>query len=126
MAVRRKASIIPVLLSSRVVGWRTSAERTLHRVGQVPPERLPPQVPGERVVARVPKGDPLSHVPVPHVARVPLPHPVAAPPNPRRPRLVRDVHGGTLLDLFELFPDLPRPSRPSGRLPIRRRIGRRW
>jgi hypothetical protein len=37
-------------------------------------------------------------------------------PNPRRPRLVRDVHGGVLQDLFVIFPDLPRPPRPSPRL----------
>jgi hypothetical protein len=36
-------------------------------------------------------------------------------PNPRKPKLVRDVGGGALKDMFELFPDLPRPSRPGRR-----------
>jgi hypothetical protein len=26
---------------------------------------------------------------------------------------VRDVHGGDLKDMFEIFPDIPRPPRPS-------------
>jgi hypothetical protein len=51
---------------------------------------------------------------------VPPQHPVAPPPNPRRPKLVRDIHGGSLLDLFQFFPDLPRPLRPRARLPHRR------
>jgi hypothetical protein len=42
--------------------------------------------------------------------------PSGAVPNPRRPRMVRDISGRFLLDLFRLFPDLPRPAwlhRPS-------------
>lgn len=42
-------------------------------------------------------------------------------PNPRRPALVRDIDGNELRDLFALFPDLPRPVRPTARLPVRRR-----
>jgi hypothetical protein len=53
----------------------------------------------------------------------PVSHPKAPPaghvPNPKRPRLVRDVGGGYLKDLFALFPDLPRPPRPRGRIPVR-------
>ena len=41
---------------------------------------------------------------------------VGAVPNPRRPRLVRDVRGAGLNDLFALFPDLPRPPRPARRV----------
>lgn len=70
----------------------------------------------------------------PKQGRVPLsPPPIAAPPttlqtrtprlrgvgevpNPQRPKAaVRVAHGGELRDLFEVFPDLPRPSRPSKR-----------
>jgi hypothetical protein len=45
---------------------------------------------------------------------------VGPPPNPRKPRLVPDIHGNELRDLFEFFPDLPRPRRPHGRMPLRR------
>ena len=55
--------------------------------------------------------------PVPHVGHPPEERRVAAVPNPRRPRLVRDVHGGDLLDLFVIFPDLPRPARPTAKVP---------
>ena len=62
----------------------------------------------------------------------PPPHsPMKAPPagevpHPRRPRVVRDIHGNELMDLFEFFPDLPRPPRPRTRLPPRRFPRRRW
>jgi len=46
---------------------------------------------------------------------------VGPPPNPRKPQLVRDVHGNELKDLFEFFPDLPRPARRAARIPARRR-----
>jgi len=42
------------------------------------------------------------------VAAPPPERGVAPSPNPRKPRLVRDVHGNELKDLFEFFPDLPR------------------
>jgi hypothetical protein len=41
-------------------------------------------------------------------------------PNPRKPQLVRDVHGNELKDLFDFFPDLPRPVRKAARVPARR------
>jgi hypothetical protein len=60
---------------------------------------------------------------------------VGKPPNPRKPRLVRDVDGAGLNDLFVVFPDLPWPRRQaaissgkrdlvSGR-PARRALGLR-
>jgi hypothetical protein len=42
-------------------------------------------------------------------------------PHPRRPRLVRDVHGNGLCDLFLIFPDLPRPLRAAPRIRRRKR-----
>ncbi len=50
--------------------------------------------------------------------------PAGAVPHPRRPALVRDVHGNELMDLFLFFPDLPRPARQRARLPARRLIRR--
>ena len=50
-------------------------------------------------------------------------HPVSPPPNPRRPRLVRDVHGGELQDLFEVFPDLPWAPRPRHQVRLRLQLG---
>jgi hypothetical protein len=46
---------------------------------------------------------------------VPAPRPVGPVPNPKKPKLVRDVHGGDLLDLFVIFPELPRPRYPRPR-----------
>ena len=57
--------------------------------------------------------------------REPRPRGVGRVPNPRRPRLVRDVGGGVLQDLFAIFPDLPFPARPPARLPPKI-AGRRW
>ena len=52
-----------------------------------------------------------SRPPREHAVASPPPwHGVSPPPNPRRPRLVLDVDGGGLRDLFAMFPDLPRPS----------------
>ena len=65
------------------------------RLGEAPPERPAPASPRERGIG--------------------------APPNPRKPRLVPDVHGNELKDLFLMFPDLPRPARPAGRYAVRRR-----
>ena len=57
----------------------------------------------------VPKGSPPKSA-----ARIaPKERGVGKPPNPRKPMLVRDVHGGDLKDMFEIFPDIPRPPRPS-------------
>jgi hypothetical protein len=44
-------------------------------------------------------------------ARTPPLRRVAKPPNPRKPKLVRDAV--VLNDLFALFPDLPRPRKPA-------------
>jgi hypothetical protein len=78
-------------------------------------------VPRNRGVPRTPHGDPLAQAPAPEpVAAAPPERGVAARPNPRRPHLVRDVHGNELMDLFEVFPDLPRPPRRRARTPIRR------
>jgi hypothetical protein len=60
------------------------------------------------------------------MAQARTPEPTHAPkargigslPNPRKPQLVRDVHGNELMDLFQLFPDLPRPPRRAPRVPI--------
>jgi hypothetical protein len=49
---------------------------------------------------------------------IPKPPPRGTPPNPRRPRLVRDANGGFLGNLFTVFPDLPWPPRPRGRVPM--------
>jgi hypothetical protein len=76
---------------------------------------------------RAPK--PLERVPGRRAHRPPPPQrlghppperPAGAPPNPRRPALKRDVRGGELKDLMEIFPDLPRPARPAARGPVRR------
>jgi hypothetical protein len=59
-------------------------------LGQPPRERVVGQPPRERVVGQR--------------------------PNPRKPRLVPDINGNELKDLFQMFPDLPRPWRPAPRL----------
>jgi hypothetical protein len=41
-------------------------------------------------------------------------------PKPRRPNVVPDIDGNELRDLFKVFPDLPRPVRPTSRIPLRR------
>ena len=63
-----------------------------------------------------------SHVPALPVSRVPQPRTVGAVPNPRTPKLVKHVNGGGLLDLFAMFPDLPRPRRPAPRLRAKRTL----
>jgi hypothetical protein len=63
---------------------------------------------------------PAGKAPPEHASRAPRRRGVAPPPNPRKPRLVPDIHGNELRDLFDFFPDLPRPRRPSGRVPLRR------
>jgi hypothetical protein len=40
-------------------------------------------------------------------------------PHPRTPKLVRDVRGNELKDMFEFFPDLPRPPHRAPRVPNR-------
>jgi hypothetical protein len=78
---------------------------------------------------RKPKPPPSALTPPPRSVMNPPPpqSPPKAPPagqvpNPKRPRLVRDVGGGYLKDLFAMFPDLPRPPRPRARLPFRRTV----
>jgi hypothetical protein len=73
--------------------------------GGIPPQRL------RNPIAQAP--------PPPTPARVPEQRPVGAVPNPRKPKLVRDVDGGILQDLFAIFPDLPRPPRPAARVRLR-------
>src|SRR5687767_3000764 len=97
-------------------------------LGKVPPPRRTGKVPPLRPIGKAPGGDPMAHVP--HVGRAPEEHSAGKPPNPRRARLTRDLHGGTLKDLFQVFPDLPRPARPAARTPVRtgarpRRVPRR-
>ena len=89
------------------------------RYGVAPAERVPAAVPPVRQVARTPKGHPLAQPRLPLIGRAPREHAAGRPPNPRKPKLVRDVGGGALKDLFALFPDLPRPRRPAGRVPAR-------
>jgi hypothetical protein len=93
--------------------------RTREPLGSVPPPRHATKVPPPRPIAKTPGGDPLSHAPLPHVGRPPEEHSAGKPPNPRTPKLVRDLHGGPLKDLFRIFPDLPRPARPAPRMPAR-------
>jgi hypothetical protein len=91
--------------------------RPTSHYGAAPRERPPAKTPRSlKAVPRTPHGNPMAQASLlrPHVNRPPKPHRVGAPPNPRRPKLVRDVDGGALLDLFRFFPDLPRPRRPAG------------
>lgn len=63
------------------------------------------------------QGSPAAQAPAkPKPTRVPKPRAVGAVPNPRKPKLVRDVDGGDLKDMFSVFRDLPRPRRPRPRL----------
>ena len=87
------------------------------RVVTAPPAlRATPVPPPRRGATRTPTAPTRVERP----SRPPKPHAVGKPPNPRKPQMVRDVHGNELKDLFALFPDLPRPARPSARLPVRR------
>ena len=79
------------------------------------------RVPRERGAPRTPRGNPLAQPRPPQPVAVPPPERgIAAPPNPRRPQVVPDVHGNELMDLFDFFPDLPRPPRQSARIAIPR------
>lgn len=98
------------------------ARRPTSRHGAPPPERPPAQAPGERAVARAPKGHPMAAARVPVVGRVPREHRAGQPSNPRRPRLVRDVDGGHVHDLFAVFPDLPWPRHAAGNFSRKRTI----
>jgi hypothetical protein len=87
----------------------------------VPPRKLPRRGP----LGRAPEGrTPTGGTPQIRLKPAPKTRPVGKPPNPRKPGLVRDVRGGVLKDLFEFFPDLPRPTRPGRRRKARIRGGR--
>lgn len=94
-------------------------------VGTVPRFVAPRQPPQARAAGAVPRGDPRAQPPAQRVSHAPKARGVGAPPNPRKPKLVRDVDGGILKDLFAFFPDLPRPARPAARVVARRRKARR-
>jgi len=92
------------------------------RFAVAPPEHRPALRPPERAVPRTPKGQPLAQPrPLEPGSAAPRERGVGLLPNPRKPRLVRDVHGNELMDLFEFFPDLPRPAYKPARTPVRRR-----
>jgi hypothetical protein len=78
-----------------------------------------PRRPPQSEVPRPRTGAPIGYAPsTPQPARVPAQRPVGKVPQPRKPKPVRDVRGGALKDLFEIFADLPRPPRP----PLRTRV----
>lgn len=104
--------------------WRVM-KKLFRRSITVPPEVRPQgAVPPQRGVGKVPAGAPHAEPPTPHVSAAPVQRTVGRVPHPRRLKLVRDVGGGDLLDLFAVFPDLPRPLRPAARVPLRRRLRR--
>jgi len=91
------------------------------RIGTVPAERGISRRPRPRGIAPTPKGEPLAQPrPAEPAAVAPRERGVGAVPNPRKPQLVRDVHGNELKELFVFFPDLPRPVRKAARVPARR------
>ena len=88
-------------------------------LASAPRPRTPGAPPRRARVPSSPPIDPAGKAPPSHPTRAPRQRPVAKVPRPRRPTLVRATHGG-LCDLFECFPDLPRPVRPASRAPKRR------
>ncbi len=86
--------------------------------GNVPKPRTAVNVPKPRAQGHTPTGAPPSHAPTRHIGRKPNKRATGKVPNPRKPELVRDVRGGSLKDLMEIFPDLPRPARPVRRVQI--------
>ena len=98
----------------------TKKQHPRSKRGQPPPEHRPAQVPRARPIPRTPSGEPMAQAPrASERKRAPKERGIGAPPNPQKPRLVRDVHGNELKDLFEFFPDLPHPARPAARVPSR-------
>lgn len=94
-------------------------------IGVMPPPRRATKVPRDRPIGAVPGGDPLAHVPPPHIGRAPVERRAAKPPNPRRRAVKRDVRDNVLKDLFEIFADLPRPAHPAARVESRTTAVRR-
>jgi hypothetical protein len=72
-------------------------------------------------LAAVPPQRGISRRPPQKVKQAPAERGIGKLPNPRKPKLVRDVHGNELRDLFQFFPDLPRPPRRPARVPPRKR-----
>jgi len=86
----------------------------------------PPHAPGEPPDGRVPSSPsvhPVKNAPPIRSTRAPRQRGVAKVPHPRRPKVVR-ARSAALGDLFEVFPDLPRPRRPVSRT-VKRRPPRR-
>jgi hypothetical protein len=94
-------------------------------LGALPPPRRATKLPPLRPIGKTPGGDPLAHAPLPHMARAPEEHRAGKPPSPRMPKQARRVHGSSLNDLFQIFPDLPRPAHPAPRTPARTGLLRR-
>src|SRR5687767_9756168 len=91
-----------------------------------PALRAPGKPPQGPRVPRQRQGNPAAQAPPkPAPTRVPKVRPIGAVPNPKKPKLVRDVDGGDLKDMFAVFPDLPRPHRPTPRGPQRTASRRR-
>src|ERR1041385_4678997 len=103
---------------------RRAFHRAYHlRVRARSAARRSPRIPGSVGSARrAPSQPPTGRVPPQHVPRAPRARAVATVPNPRTPNLVNPVDGGGFVDLFALFPDLPRPRRPAPRLRARRKV----
>jgi hypothetical protein len=104
---------------------RMSRKNNRKPLGRVPAARPAGQVPRPRSASAIPGGDPRRSPPPQHVTHPPVERPAAKPPNPRKPKLVRDVHGGELKDLMLIFPDLPRPPRRPANVPAKRIVRRR-
>jgi hypothetical protein len=108
-------------LGSHPTGIRVFRRGSVYAIERGAMMKKNSRVPPERGVPRTPRGNPLAQPRLPEpVAAAPPERGIAARPNPRRPRVVRDVHGNELMDLFEFFPDLPRPPRRRARLSVRR------
>jgi hypothetical protein len=89
------------------------------RTGQAPPQRRPAVAPRERTIPRTPKGKPTAQARAPEPRHAPKERGIGRTPNAQKPKLVRDVHGNELKDLFQLFPDLQRVPRRAARVPNR-------
>src|SRR5258705_7245934 len=61
--------------------------------GQAPPEHRPGRAPRQRPIARTPKGEPMAQARIPEPIHAPKERGVSPRPNPRKPKLARDVHG---------------------------------